>query len=212
MTSAASNSYRRKAYRCLKRAFDIGFSLCAILLLFPLGILISLAIILTSGWPPMYRHERVGYRGKRLRVLKFRTMCRNAEEMRKHFTQQQRQEWQQHCKLSNDPRITTIGHILRKTGLDELPQLLHVLRGDMSLVGPRPITQEETERYGAQRALLLSVPPGITGNWQVSAKKEDTYEARMAMELAYAANPSLRWDAYILLKTVGVVLMGKNRE
>lgn len=212
MTSATTNSYRRKAYRCLKRAFDIGFSLCAILLLFPLEMLILLGILLSSGWPPIYRHERVGYHGKRLRVLKFRTMRRNADEMQKHFTEQQRQEWQAHYKLRDDPRITPIGHILRKTGLDELPQFINVLRGDMSLVGPRPITQEEMERYGENRELLLSVPPGLTGYWQVSAKDEETYETRMAMELAYAANPSLMWDIRILLRTVGVVLMGKNRE
>lgn len=208
---ASSVGRHKSAYHAVKRGFDLVTALLGILLLWPLWMLTMTVIVLNSGWPPIFIHHRVGRNGRPLPLLKFRTMCRNAEQLKATFTLSQQQEWAQRCKLRDDPRITQVGHFLRRTGLDELPQLLNVLRGDMSLVGPRPITPEELARYGEQKALFLSVRPGLTGYWQAYADGTETYEQRMAMELDYAAHASLWWDIKILLRTVSMLLTGKKR-
>jgi lipopolysaccharide/colanic/teichoic acid biosynthesis glycosyltransferase len=151
----------------------------------------------------------VGLNGKLFRCLKFRTMYRESEQMLADLLRdnaEAREEWKRDQKLSNDPRITPIGHFLRRTSLDELPQLFNVLRGEMVLVGPRPITVAELTRYGAVRWYYLSVRPGITGLWQVSGRNDTTYEERVALDRNYVEKRSLWLDVQILIKTVGVVV------
>ena len=195
-----------------KRCFDVVFSLLMLILLLPLMLVIAVVITLDSRGAVLYVHRRVGLYGREIALLKFRTMCIGADRLTATFSEPQRAEWEQRRKLRHDPRVTRVGHFLRRTGLDELPQLWNVLRGDLSLVGPRPIPADELARYGTQRTTLLSVPPGLTGYWQVDANAEESYEQRMAMELHYAANANLRWDVRIIAKTVHVMLSGKNRE
>lgn len=204
---------REKAgYYVAKRCFDVVFSLLMLILLSPLMLLIALLIALDSRGAVLYVHRRVGLYGREIALLKFRTMCVGADHLTASFSDAQRTEWETRRKLRHDPRVTRAGHFLRRTGLDELPQLWNVLRGDLSLVGPRPIPADELTRYGARKRTLLSVPPGLTGYWQVDADEDESYEQRMAMELHYAANANLRWDVRILAKTVHVMLTGKNRE
>lgn len=200
----------KAAYYMGKRCFDVVFSLVMLILLLPLMLVIAAVIAADSRGNVLYIHRRIGLYGREIPLLKFRTMCIGASRMTATFSDSQRAEWEQNRKLRDDPRVTRAGHILRRTGLDELPQLVNVLRGDLSLVGPRPIPADELARYGAKKAEFLSVPPGLTGYWQVDATAETGYEARMAMELRYAENANARWDGQILAKTIRVMLTGKN--
>ena len=198
--------WERTAYLAGKRFVDLAVSAAGLLLLAPLFLLIAAAVRLDSPGPAFFLHERVGMGGKPLRVWKFRTMARNARELAERFTPAQRREFERRFKLADDPRVTRVGAFLRRTSLDELPQLINVLRGEMSLVGPRPVVAEELERYGARGALLLGVRPGITGYWQVNDRGGLSYEARMEMELFYAGHcgPALDWK--ILRQTAGAGL------
>ncbi len=155
-------------------------------------------------------HYRVGYEGKLFRCMKFRTMLRNSEQVLADLLRndpQARAEWARDQKLANDPRTTRVGRFLRRSSLDELPQLLNVLRGEMNLVGPRPITVAELTRYGSLRWHYLSVRPGITGLWQVSGRNNTTYDERVALDRRYVEQRSWWFDLGILLKTVRVVVM-----
>lgn len=203
---------QKRRYYAVKRGMDVLLSVLALILLLPLMGLIALIIALDSPGKVLFTHRRVGLYGKPIEVIKFRTMISGAESMVDHFSGEREEEWERRFKLEADPRVTRVGRFLRRTSLDELPQLINVLRGEMSLVGPRPVTAEEIERfYGENRALLLSVPPGMTGYWQVDADPEGTYEARVAMELRYAREANAPWDFLILMKTAAVVLTGKGR-
>ena len=158
----------------------------------------------------LFAHYRVGHDGKLFRCMKFRSMLRNSDQLLAdllHDDPQVRAEWDRDQKLANDPRVTAVGHFLRRTSLDELPQLLNVLRGEMSLVGPRPITLAELTRYGRVRWHYLSVRPGITGLWQVSGRNNTTYEERVALDRRYVEQRSVWLDLSILLKTVRVVVL-----
>lgn len=180
-----------------------------LLLLSPLMLVVAWLTWRRDGVPIFFAHYRVGLRGKLFRCLKFRTMYRESEQMLADLLRdnaQAREEWQRDQKLSNDPRITPVGHFLRRTSLDELPQLFNVLRGEMVLVGPRPITVAELTRYGRVRWHYLSVRPGITGLWQVSGRNDTTYEERVALDRNYVEQRSLRMDLNILFKTIAVVL------
>jgi lipopolysaccharide/colanic/teichoic acid biosynthesis glycosyltransferase len=162
-----------------------------------------------DGAPVLFAHYRVGHDGKLFRCMKFRTMYRNAERMLSELLERDpaaRAEWQREQKLLSDPRITPIGHFLRRTSLDELPQLFNVLRGEMSLVGPRPITVGELTRYGGVRWQYLSVRPGMTGLWQVSGRNNTSYEERVALDRRYVEERSVWMNLQILLKTVKVVV------
>lgn len=177
----------------------------------PLFIFSALAIWMTDGAPIFFGHYRVGSEGRLFKCLKFRTMRVDAQERLVELLQtnpEARAEWERDRKLLNDPRITAIGHFLRKTSLDELPQLLNVVRGDMVLVGPRPITVQELQRYGRTRWHYLSVIPGVTGLWQVSGRNNTTYEERVVLDRHYVETRSLWMDVKILLLTVWVVLTG----
>ena len=181
-----------------------------LMLLSPLMAVVAFLIWRRDGAPVLFAHYRVGHDGKLFRCLKFRSMLRNSDQLLADLLRddpQARAEWSRDQKLVNDPRVTAVGHFLRRTSLDELPQLLNVLRGEMSLVGPRPITVAELTRYGRVRWHYLSVRPGITGLWQVSGRNNTTYEERVALDRRYVEQRSMWLDLGILLKTVRVVVL-----
>ena len=201
-----------KYYRCAKRGLDITASLVGLILLFIPMLLIALLVKLESPGPAVFVHRRFGKDGKPLPLLKFRTMYSNAEAMIENFTPEQKEEWARNFKLDNDPRITRIGKILRRTSLDELPQLVNILRGELSIVGPRPVTLEEVLKYGDDQAKFLSVTPGLTGYWQAYSRSTCTYEERMKMELHYVENANFWWDIKIIFATVGAVIRGHGAK
>jgi exopolysaccharide production protein ExoY len=191
-----------------KRAFDLACSVCLGLLLSPL-ILIIVALIRLEGEPILFRHKRIGRNGRIFHCIKFRTMVPNAEEVLRHLLNEHpelRDEWTENHKLRDDPRVSTIGRVLRLTSLDELPQLWNVLRGEMSLVGPRPIVRVELLRYGRDASKYLAVKPGLTGLWQVKGRSDTTYRRRVAMDRFYVRNQSILLDVYILAATPAAVL------
>lgn len=194
--------YRKPVYDFFKRMFDIILSLVAIILLSPVLIILSVLIKLTSKGPVIFVHKRVGKKGKQIGIYKFRSMVENAEEMIKDFTPEQKAEFEKNFKLENDPRVTKIGNFMRKTSLDELPQLFNIFKGDISIIGPRPITQAETEKYGNYRDLLLSVKPGLTGFWAANGRSDISYKRRMAMEIYYVKNMSFLMDIKIFFRTI----------
>jgi len=192
----------------LKRSFDICASLTILFILSPLLIWLSFRIRF-AGPNILFKHRRVGQFGKSFNCYKFRTMALNSDDILKNLLAQNpliRKEWEEKMKITNDPRITSVGHFLRKTSLDELPQLWNVLRGDMSLVGPRPIVDKEIERYGNRIDFYTSVKPGITGLWQVSGRSDTDYKTRVQLDTWYVKNWTLWYDIAILFKTVKVVL------
>lgn len=202
------NNLSRRVPRILKRGFDI---FGAILLLSLLSPLFAYCIwrIRRDGGPAFFEHTRVGHKGKPFKCYKFRSMVHNAQEVLDDLLQrdtQARAEWERDFKLKDDPRITRIGDFLRRTSLDELPQLWNVLKGEMSLVGPRPVVRDEVERYGEQVDYYLQVRPGMTGLWQVSGRNDIDYTRRVYLDAWYVKNWSLWYDIAILVKTVRVVL------
>lgn len=194
------------SYRIVKRIMDVILCLVASVILLPFILVIALIIKLDSNGPVFFIHNRIGYRGRPLPLLKFRTMKTDAEAEIANFTPEQKTEWEANFKLDNDPRITRFGRFLRKTSIDELPQLLNIIRGELSIVGPRPVIAVELEKYGENKDKFLSVKPGLTGYWQAYARSNCSYEQRMEMELYYVENASLKWDIKIILATVLAVL------
>ena len=201
-----------KYYHFAKRALDVTASLIGLLLLFVPMALIALLVKLESPGPAVFVHRRFGKDGSPLPLLKFRTMYSNAEAMIENFTPEQKEEWARNFKLDNDPRITRIGKILRRTSLDELPQLVNILRGELSIVGPRPVIADELLKYGDDQAKFLSVTPGLTGYWQAYSRSTCTYEERMKMELHYVENANFWWDIKIIFATVGAVIRGHGAK
>ena len=198
--------HKKPFYECIKRIFDLVVSLVAVIVLSPILLVIALAIRLEDRGPILYRAQRVGRGGKPITVYKFRSMRMNADRLEDMLTPEELEEYKKNFKLEHDPRITKVGAFLRKTSLDELPQLFNILSGALSLVGPRPVLQEETELYGDKRNLLLSCKPGLTGLWQVSGRSNiEDFEEVVRMDCYYIDNWSLQLDAMILLKTVVVV-------
>lgn len=200
--------HKKPFYECIKRIFDLVVSLVAVIVLSPILLVIALAIRLEDRGPILYRAQRVGRGGKPITVYKFRSMRMNADRLEDMLTPEELEEYKKNFKLEHDPRITKVGAFLRKTSLDELPQLFNILSGTLSLVGPRPVLQEETELYGDKRNLLLFCKPGLTGLWQVSGRSNVTYEngRRQALELQYVSQRSLWLDIKILFWTVGAVV------
>jgi len=199
-----SSSWRAQGVVLLNKALALSL----LVALAPVLLVIAFIIWRTDGAPIFFGHYRVGRNGKLFRCLKFRTMARNSKELLEELLENDpvaRMEWERDYKLTSDPRITTIGAFLRRTSLDELPQLINVLRGEMVFVGPRPITYKELQRYGAVRWHYLSVPPGITGLWQVSGRNNLTYPERIEFDRQYVERRSLWLDVKILLRTVKVV-------
>lgn len=213
-TAKVTSKYleNKPVYDFVKRIADIFCSAIAIILLSPLFIIISIAIKATSEGPVIFVHKRVGKNGKEIGIYKFRSMVVNADALIEKFTPEQKEEFQKNFKLENDPRITKIGKFLRKTSLDELPQLFNILKGDLSIVGPRPIMEVETEIYGKYRDMLLSVKPGLTGFWAANGRSDTSYKKRRAMEIYYVKNRSLLFDIKIIFKTIVSVFTGKGAK
>lgn len=193
-----------------KRAIDLIVASLALVILAPL-LLVVAALVAADGGPVLFRHPRVGRNGVPFQCLKFRTMVPKAEIVLRSLLESDpkaRREWEANFKLKNDPRITRIGRFLRRSSIDELPQLINVLKGDMALVGPRPIVREEVHRYGAGIDFYYRCRPGITGAWQVSGRNDTSYVQRVRLDLEYARNISLKQDIRILMKTAKVVVLG----
>lgn len=197
-------------YLTLKRLFDIVLSVLGIIILSPVFIIISIIIKATSPGPVFFKHKRIGYLGEDLEIYKFRSMVIDADNFDKYFTPQQKKIFKDNFKLEDDPRITKIGKFLRKTSLDELPQLFNILKGQMSIVGPRPIVTDEIKKYGIYANTYFSVKPGLTGLWQVCGRSATTYEKRVLLDARYVHSLSLLNDLKIILKTFVVVITEKG--
>ena len=202
-----------RANSAAKRAFDVFASLSGLIALLPILLTVAVLIWLEDRGPALYGHRRVGRQGRTFKCWKFRSMVRDGDAvLAAHLARNPAAEveWRETQKLTADPRVTRIGAFLRKTSLDEFPQLWNVLIGQMSIVGPRPITRAELDRYGKDRRYYLLVRPGITGLWQVSGRSTTTYERRIALDRNYLENWSFSQDAAILLKTVPAVLKSEG--
>lgn len=197
----------------MKRIFDLLFSIGALLLLSPVMTLIALVVRVSSKGPVLYRQTRVGKGGETFECLKFRTMFVDAEERLEDLlvnSDELKQEWEEHYKLSYDPRVTRVGLWLRRYSLDELPQFWNVVRGELAVVGPRPVTVEEIEQYYGPSAgtKVLTIRPGLTGPWQVSGRNRLPYPERVRLDLDYVQKSNLLWDIQLILKTVPVMISG----
>jgi exopolysaccharide production protein ExoY len=193
-----------------KRTFDVIAASAMLLFAMPAIFFIAVIMYSTDRGPILFGHERVGHNGKRFRCLKFRSMVTDSQQaLARHLElfPQARAEWEATQKLRDDPRITPIGRFLRVTSLDELPQLFNVIRGDMSLVGPRPIVQDEVHRYAAEIEAYAATRPGITGLWQVSGRSDVDYDQRVRLDSQYVRDWTFAGDLVILVKTVKVVVL-----
>ena len=201
------------AYPFFKRAFDIGASFLAILILAIPMIFVAIAIKIDSKGHAFYASERVGKGGKIFRLYKYRSMDENADEKLNELLKERHDEWEVNFKLKNDPRITKLGKFLRKTSIDELPQLFNILKGDMSFVGPRPCSLREYDSYTEKDKLRLSVPQGLTGEWQTHGRSNTTIEQRIDMDLDYIQNKrGFFYDLYLIFKTIGVAFRQEGAE
>ncbi len=196
-----------------KLLFDKIFAAIALVLVSPVFLLLSLAVFFEGGGPVIFRHTRIGQGGLPFSCLKFRTMKPGSQ---KHLDQilkidpVAREEWEDSRKLYRDPRVSRLGDFLRKSSLDELPQFWNILVGDMSVVGPRPITREETHYYADSFSIYTSVRPGLTGAWQIGGRSETTYKERVDLDVGYVRGWSFFTDLRIVLKTIDVVIFGKG--
>ncbi len=203
-----------KRSRVLKRSGDIVFSLAVLALGSPLLLLLAVLVKLSSPGPVFYVQRRIGRGYKGFGCIKFRTMRKDADRILKTLLEQSpelKAEFKKDFKLKADPRITPIGGFLRRSSLDELPQFINVLKGQMSVVGPRPIVWDELERYGRQMDEVLAVRPGLTGLWQVSGRNNLSYNARVQLDVSYARRRTVQLDLAIILRTVGVILYPRDR-
>ncbi|MFY9235327.1 MAG: sugar transferase [Fimbriimonadaceae bacterium] len=200
-----TSRYNSQPYQFLKRAFDIVFSLGALIVLSPIFLAVAIGVLITGGFPIVFRQARIGRNGRLFKICKFRTMVKNAEDVLRARPELWK-EYQETYKLKEDPRISKLGHFLRSTTLDELPQLFNVLIGDMSIVGPRPIVQKEIEKFGASADIYLAMKPGCAGLWACSGRSDTTYEERVALETEYYNRASFGYDMKILFKTGLAVL------
>lgn len=211
LSNTTSTEYKKlqekqSVYKYIKRIMDVILASMALVILSPVFFIIALAIKLESKGPVFFKHTRIGKDGKIIKLYKFRSMVTNAEELIKSFTPEQMKEYKENYKLTNDPRITKVGKFLRKTSLDELPQLLNIIKGDLAVIGPRPVVAEELKKYGTNIERFLSVTPGLTGYWAANGRSCTTYEQRMQMELFYIDNMSFKMDAKVFFKTIEAVI------
>ena len=193
-------------YMSVKRVFDLVISTIGLIILSPIILILAIIVKLDSKGPVFFAHTRYGKNGKKFKMYKFRTMYENAQDMINDFTPEQMKEWKENFKLQDDPRITKVGKFLRKTSLDELPQIVNIIKGDLSIIGPRPVIEEELEKYGESKEKFLSVTPGLTGYWQANGRSSTTYEQRMEMELYYIDHISPKLDFKIFFKTIESVI------
>ena len=198
-----------KNYQCIKRSIDIGIGLIGLLFLLLLLPFIAIFILWEDRGPIFYKQERVGQYGRLFQTYKLRSMITNADEYLAQHPELL-QAWQHNGKLQDDPRITQTGKFLRHTSLDELPQVINVLRGDMSLVGPRAIQAAEVAAFGELGELRQMVKPGLTGLWQISGRSHTTYEQRLLLDCTYVLECSIAIDLYILIRTLPVVVQGEG--
>lgn len=204
---------RHARYRIVKPVFDRVIAVALLPLVFVLGAALAILNKISSPGPVFFRHRRVGAGGRPFTLWKFRTMTHGSNEsFHSHLDghPEARREWSRYRKLRRDPRVTRIGKFLRKTNLDELPQLLNVIAGEMSLVGPRPVVEEELKRYGAGRSMYAAAKPGMTGLWQVSGRNSLPYERRVALDIEYVATWSLAGDVKVLMRTFGAIFSGRG--
>ena len=205
---------KKDFYIIFKLFFDNLFAFTSLFIGLPLFFIISLLVKCSSRGPIFYSQRRLGKNNKPFKCLKFRTMHAEAEDILDNLiksNQTLRREFEASHKLKNDPRITNIGHFLRKTSLDEIPQFINVLKGEMSIVGPRPIVKEELEKYGESINQVLSVKPGITGLWQVSGRNNLSYKRRVYLDCLYVKNINLILDIRIIIRTFGVIFFPGDR-
>ncbi len=196
-------------YLFVKRVFDILFSILILLLSSPLFAVFMVLIWKEDGGDPIFRQERIGKSGKKIRIYKFRSMKVNADRLEEMLSPEQYAQYQREFKLENDPRVTRIGDFLRKSSLDELPQLVNIIKGELSMVGPRPVVEDELRQYNdEERSRFLSVKPGLTGYWQAYARNNASYETgeRQKMELYYVEHAGIWFDIRILFRTVYAVI------
>lgn len=198
---------RTTFYEVSKRIFDLVFSVLVLVVGAIPFIIVALLIIFETHASPIFSQERVGRGGKLFRIYKMRTMVKDSNNVEKYFTAQQLEVWKREYKVENDPRITRVGNFLRVTSLDEMPQFLNVLIGDLSVIGPRPITEHELRHFGDDVDELLSVKPGITGWWQATERNEATYKngRRQELEMYYVRNASFSLDFKVFIKTFGAI-------
>lgn len=192
-----------------KRLEDLVIALCALALSAPVMLIVALLIKFTTGGPALYSHTRVGFGGKPFQCYKFRSMVSNSDEVLRHYLARDPEaarQWDANRKLKCDPRITFLGKLLRKSSLDELPQLFNILKGEMSCVGPRPVVADELCRYGSHVGDYLAARPGLTGLWQVTGRSSTDYSNRVALDSHYVRNWSLWADAVILARTIFAVM------
>lgn len=207
--------YEMQVDSLARSIFEKGFAMVALLFFAPFFLSIAMLIWLTEGGPVFFGHKRVGRNGKTFNCLKFRTMALDAEEQLQKLLDRDpeaRAQWEANQKLDDDPRITCIGEFFRKTSLDELPQFWNVLKGEMAIVGPRPIVASEMHHYGDHIAEYLSVKPGITGAWQVNGRSKTTYDERVQMDVEYVHTRTFKKDLAIIAKTVKVMLLGDGAK
>lgn len=199
----------------IKRCIDIILSLLGLIILSPVFLLIAILIKKEDHGNVFYKHKRIGHMNKDIYIYKFRSMTnkyKTFDEFYQTLSDEQKQEWDENFKLENDPRITKIGNFLRKTSLDELPQIINILKGDMSIIGPRPVVNDEIEKYGNQKAKFLSVKPGLTGYWAANGRSATTYEDRIKLELYYIDHCSLLLDIKIFFKTIISVIQKEGAK
>ena len=199
-------SVKEVGYLFIKRLFDIICGLLGCILILPIAIVVKIAYVCDKDFASIfYSQIRIGKNGKKFKLYKFRSMVDNAEDLIKKFTPEQMKEYQENYKLKDDPRITKVGKFLRKTSLDELPQLINIIKGDLSIIGPRPVVSEELKKYGVNTEKFLSVTPGLTGYWAANGRSCINYEQRMQMELFYIDNLSFKMDIKVFFKTIEAV-------
>ena len=206
--------FKKINYIFIKTIFDISFALILLILSLPFFAIISLLVKFSSRGPIFFSQKRIGKYKKPFKCIKFRTMHAEADDMLEHLiknNEKLRKEFDETHKLKNDPRITPIGKFLRKTSLDEIPQFINVLKMEMSIVGPRPIVEEEIKKYGNSICEVFSIKPGITGLWQVSGRNNLSYKRRVFLDCLYVKNIGLLIDLRIIIRTFGVILFPNDR-
>ena len=207
--SLAEKSYAKTDYLVVKRGFDVLFALIGILLMMPLAIIIKVSYIITGDFASIfYKQLRIGKNGKLIKIYKFRSMIKGADVVLEKLLKQKeyKEQWEKNQKLDNDPRITPIGKIIRKLSLDEMPQFINVLRGDMSLIGPRPLVPGELDAHNGDHKLYESVRPGITGWWACNGRSITSYDERLQLEYYYVKNISFKLDIECVFKTIKAVI------
>ena len=189
-------------YELIKRVLDIVFASICIVITLPISIIIAIVIKVTSKGSVIFKQKRLGRYGKEIVIYKFRTMVDDAENKIDKLSLEQKEEYKNNYRIKHDPRVTKFGKFLRRSKLDELPQLWNIIKGDLSFIGPRPILEEEVKKYGEEKEKFLSVKPGLTGYWQMNQNNCKNYQERMNLELYYVENRNFLLDSFVFLRTI----------